>query len=335
MRPPPGIVVLLLLGAAGCGGPGGRDAPGERIPIELGVRPFLTNAPIYIADDEGFFDDAGLDVRFRTIPTAAAPYLTTLEHGELDILAAGPSIGLFNTLARGARLRIVSEKGHLAPGRCSPSGIVVREGTVPAARTGDAGALRGRTIDVNPTTPRGYYLETFLHRAGLTLADIEPRTFPTAARPEALRTGAVDASATSEPWITRLLDDGHQLFAPANDIIPGFPMGLLIFGPRLLGEDRDVGERFLAAYFRGVDQYNQGKTARNLEILSRRVGLDEETLRRVCWPSVGAAGTVDTTALRGFQEWAEGRGVLDRVLGSEAYLDAEPARAARRTLDSR
>jgi NitT/TauT family transport system substrate-binding protein len=296
--------------------------------VRVGIRPYLTNAPLYVAAEEGYFEDAGLDVRFRRIAPGEASYLPALEQGELDVLATAPSAGLFNLIARGGRLRIVAGKGNLDPDACSAIAIVAAQGVFPPDQLGSPATLAGRRFDVNTMNAEGFYVERYLRSGGLSLDDVEIVNLPVSARLDAMRTGAVEVAGTTEPWLTRLLDAGHPLFEPANRIVPGLQWGVLLFSRRLLTEEPDTGARFAAAYLRGVRRYGEGKTARNLEILADRTGLDLETVERVCWPTVRPDGNVDTASLREYQEWMLGNSTLDRVLAPAEYLDPSPVQAA-------
>lgn len=71
----------------------------------------------------------------------------------------------------------------------------------------------------------------------------------------------------------------------------------------------------MVAYLSAVDQYSEGKSARNIEILARRTGLDEALLRKACWPSVRGDGRVDMGSMLEFQRW----GPEEEVPGSRTY----------------
>ncbi|QVQ53562.1 ABC transporter substrate-binding protein [Spiractinospora alimapuensis] len=62
-----------LMVSAGCGG-NAADEDGERTELRVGVLSITAVAPIYLTEDQGFFEDRGLDVEpFVTI----AGYFTT------------------------------------------------------------------------------------------------------------------------------------------------------------------------------------------------------------------------------------------------------------------
>lgn len=323
---PATVLIVGALALAGCAV--AEDQGPEPTRVRIGARPFLTNAPLYIALEEGFFEQEGLDVQLRAVPTTSTAFLTAVESGELDALATTASFGLFNIVARGGRLRVVAGKSHLAPDRCSFAAIVGRKGAFAAGGMASPGSLAGRRVDVDRGHAAGFYVSRFLERANLDLDDIDARHLPVAARVEAMRGGSLDAVATVEPWLTRLFADGHRMLAPANELIPGFQWGLLVVGPNLLDDRADAGRRLVRAYLRGVRQYNQGKTPRNMAILAGRTGLDPGTLQRVCWPAVREDGAVDTVGLRAFQEWGLERGLLDEIVPADDYLDDDAPRVA-------
>ena len=299
--------------------------------VDLGVRPFLTSAPLYIALEEGYFADEGLDVRVHQLAGHSATSLVLLEHGDIDVVTGSIFLGLFNAINEGSGIRIVADKGHFERGGCSPYALVARRDLAGTLRS--PASVRGLRIDINPSLVEGYFVETWLGRGGLSLDDLDVRAMPLPARHDAMNRGLLDLSTTSEPWLSRLLADGHEVVVSAGEIVPGMQYGLLLFGPELLVERREAGRRFINGYLRGVRQYNLGKTPRNMEILSRALELDAEILEKACWPSMRNDGMMDTAAMQGFQKWGFEKGLVDRVLEPEEYWDPslvnEVSKAAR------
>ena len=98
--------------------------------------------------------------------------------------------------------------------------------------------------------------------------------------------------------------------APA--ILRGATSGsLLAYGNRLLNEDPELGRRFMRAYLRGVRRFNEGKTARNVVILSRYTKLPPEVIRRACWITIASDGRIDPAAVQPLLDWALTEHYLD------------------------
>jgi NitT/TauT family transport system substrate-binding protein len=299
------------------------DAAAERREtIQLGVRPFLYNAPVYIALEEGFFAEEGLDVRVHMISGHAATSFLMVDRGEIDVLIGGVFLGLFNAIDDGSAVRMVADVAHFAPDVCSPWALVAERSLAGSGRLSGPASLRGLRIDMNPNISEGYFVETYLRGGGLSLADIEIAEVPLASRQEAMNRASIDMTAISEPWLSRILADGHQVHVNANEVVPGLEFGTIVFGRSLLTERREAGRRFVSAYLRGVRQYLEGKTPRNVELLIASTGLGAEELDRACWPAVRADGSIETGPLQEFQRWGFDKGLIDRVLAPEEYFDS-------------
>ena len=145
---------------------------------------------------------------------------------------------------------------------------------------------------------------------------------PSAMVPEALGKGQLDAALASEPWVTRILRDGSgDILVPAQEVIPDGQTSVVLFGRKLLVENRDAGKRFMVAYLKAVRQYDKGKTERNLEILGKYTGLEDELLRLACWQSLRVNGEIDVQGVLDFQEWAAEKGLIKRKLGVDQFWD--------------
>jgi sulfonate transport system substrate-binding protein len=110
--------------------------------------------------------------------------------------------------------------------------------------------------------------------------------------------------------------------------------GVVVFGPTILEDNRDLGNRFMVAYLKGVRQYNQGKTERNLEIISAFTELDSETLDAICLPTFTDDGRINfELGYATFQDWALARGDLDGALTKEELIDESFVDYANQVLD--
>ena len=326
----------LVAGIAGCDGAEdpaaegpGRDAVAGNsatadgsMTIELGVRPFLYNAPVYIALEEGYFAEEGLDVRVNMVGARAAQSMLMVERGDIDVLTGGIFLGLFNAINEGSDVRLVADVAHFAADACSPWALVAEKELAASGRLRGPASLRGLRIDMNPNISEGYFVDTYLRGGGLTLADIEIAEVPLPARQEAMNRASIDMTAISEPWLNRILADGHVVHVNANEVVPDLQFVALIFGRSLLEDRREAGRRFVAAYVRGIRRYREGKTARNVEILRASMQMTAEELERACWPAVNEDGSIETGTLEDFQRWGMERGLIDRVLAPEEYYDA-------------
>ena len=146
---------------------------------------------------------------------------------------------------------------------------------------------------------------------------------PAAAEFDAVTSGRLDAANLGEPWLSRAMaTNSVVVWARVNEILGGYTYSVISYGPALLDREPEIGERVAVAHLKAMRIYNQGKTERNLEIVSAALGFVPDDLRDICWPRMREDGTIDTTSLRDFQEWTKARGDLDEIIPVERYWDS-------------
>jgi NitT/TauT family transport system substrate-binding protein len=291
------------------------------IPLRVVVLPYLTFAPLYIADDEGYFAEQGLKVEFVKFQRNGDS-LPALLRGEVDIDSIF-TVGLLNAIGRGEKVRVVANKGVLLQNGCTAEGFLVRTALAGQISGMSAIELRKLSFGVDPTWVDSYLLQQLLAKRGVKLSEVRTQYLPDpAARIEALRQGALDVIFLSEPWITRAKQSGAgDVWVPAAEIAPGYPLGIISFGPSLLKRKDDVGARFLRAYLQGIAQYAKGKTPRNIEILSKATRLDADLLTRICWPAFALDGRIEARAISAYSSWIVMQGLAGRALSPEEFWD--------------
>jgi NitT/TauT family transport system substrate-binding protein len=286
---------------------------------------------MFVAADGGYFAQEGLEIEFVKV-TRSTDALLALSRGELDVWTGSVSFGLLNAIGRDAGVRVVSDRGFVAPAGCAYGALVARRSLVERREVTRPADLRGRRVALNPNSSPGYVVEKLLGRSGLSLDDVTIADLPEGVVvAEALRSGAIDAAFVWEPWVTRVVEAGTAVvLAPAGEVVPDYQHLVTAYGPSLLKGNPDVGRRFMAAYLRGVAQYDEGKSARNVAIVAKHTGLGEALLRSACWPSVRGDGRVDTRSMLDFQAWGLRRKLLDAELPAGRLWDAAFVDAASR-----
>jgi len=294
----------------------------ERPRVRIAVNPYVSFGPIFLAVDDGAFSALGVDVEL-VVYRESVLNLPPLVLGQVDAAATVITPGLLNVIARGAPVRVVAGRESYDPAQgCVYQGFALSPALAAAGAARDPSLLVGRRASVRRESLYGYMLARVLAPAGATLDDIVFLELQPPVEAEALGSGRVDFASTAEPWMTRALSvDGVRSAYAAHEVLPGFQPGLLLFGERLLTRDRALGRRVLAGYLDGVRRFREGKTGRNLEILSRRLGIPREELARVCWPSVDPRGEIRTEGLGDYQRWLSARGLLDRTIDPAELAD--------------
>jgi ABC-type nitrate/sulfonate/bicarbonate transport system substrate-binding protein len=323
VRRPLRLLAIPLLAAALLAHPATLAAEGPRVEtVKVLMLPYLDFAPLHIADEEGYFRDQGIVVE-RLQLTTSEQAVALLAHGDLDVAGAILRVDLLNAMARGAAIALVADKGHVGEaGDCSYASLVARSAWLSDLKERRLDPAAKITAGDRPATVLGYFIEKALASvAGAERIDLRVISNP-AVRIEALRAGRLDVAPETEPFLTLALrEPGIAEWLTAREVIPEQQFAVLAFGPRLVASSPEIGRRFMVAYLRGIRQYNQGKTRRNVELLAKSTGLQEDLVRQACWPRMRDDGSINLDRVLEFQAWAVKKGLQDRIVPPERFWD--------------
>jgi NitT/TauT family transport system substrate-binding protein len=290
-------------------------------PLKMAIVPYLSYAPIFIAAEEGYFADQGLQIEFVKLPRSDEA-IPALAQGQLDIVGAVTNAGILNAIARGANIKIVTDRGAFDAAECDYGVTLARRTLVESETRDDRARLRGRSVAINPTSFEAYYLRKHLDLAGLTIEDVRIVDLPLPVLSDAFANGSLDFAVVSEPWVTRLKLSGHAvMWDSVKHTLPNFQYAFVLYGPNLLVTNPDAGRRFIEAYLKGVRQLRQGKTERTVEILAKHTQLDRELLLQACWPTFRDDGQINAESILDFQAWALSEGLMDKPLRVEQFWE--------------
>lgn len=304
----------------------------ENVTVKVVTLPFITFAPYYIGLEEGYFDQYGIDIELVEF-TVQEEILPALSSGQVDVSSGLVSAGMFNAIARGADIKITADKGYVDPDACINWSVLGRKDLVESGGLDSADQLAGMTVNIVPATWLEYYLSVVLAEGDLTLDDIDKVNVSSPAVPDALDSAQIDVAVNAEPWVTRLGAAGHvPVLGLPQELTPGESGAVQLYGPTLLGDNKEAGIRFMAGYLKAVEQYEEGPTERNLDIISEFSQLPEDLLSEMCWPAINPTGDVAVEGVMAFQEFAVERGYLDEVVEADQFLDDSFLTGARELL---
>ncbi len=306
----------------------------EPTPLKVLMLPFLHFAPFFIAVEEGYFREQGLHIEFVE-GARSVQAIPSLAMGQIDVFGGVFSPALLNAIARSNTIKIVADRTRLVSSPCISYSLLIRQSLIESGDLTTIAQLAGKRIALEAMNTAGYYLEKVLQTEGLTLDDIQVVDIPYPLIPEILEKGEIDATVVGEPWRTRILQGGYaEGWMPAQQIIQDYQFAFIVFGPSLLEGTPNVGRRFMVAYLKAVRQYNQGKTDRNVEIISAHTRLDKEFLQQVCWPSIRDDGQIHITSVFDYQKWAMEKGYIDTLVSEEQFWDPQFVEYANQILNT-
>jgi len=326
------VILFSLIVLTACG----SSQPEVLTTVRINGSRNISHAPIFIADYEGYFAEFGIQLEMidfnRT--TEAIPLVLS---GDLDVLAGGIVTGLLNTLGLESDIKVVADRGSISSDMdCSFQAILVRKDLFESGAVSGPADLKGLRVVSSMASPSEFLLGQYLSQAELTLDDVIITDLPKASYIDAMENKTVDIIVAIELNLSQLLSVGDAVnLVGLEDVAGDYQTSVLAFGKNLLVRDPELGVRFLAGYMKGVAQYNQGKTERNLEIVSEATGQDIEVVKNACWIPISPGGIPNFSAVLPFMNWAIDKGYLDQAITEEQFWDPDFLEAAKDLLQEK
>ncbi|MDQ4042110.1 MAG: ABC transporter substrate-binding protein, partial [Actinomycetota bacterium] len=260
------LCLAVVVAAGGCGGgpqPTPQATTGEeltQLKVGLGFIPSVQFAPFYLADQAGYYREAGLAVEFQN---ESDPNLITLVgQGAVDLgLADGTSV--IPAVSQGIPVRYVATIYARFPN------VVFAKASSGIEAPAD---LRGRKVGTPFRGGSGWImLQAVLRSAGLDTTDIEVIEFPDFGQAAAVQQGRVDAAtgfANNEP--IQLERAGETVNVIRVDEITPLPGPGLITGEQTLTGKPDALRAFVRATLRAMREI-EADPARGLDAAIARV----------------------------------------------------------------
>ena len=240
------LALAASLLVAACGG--GAASPSASAPVDLvvglGYIPSVQFAQFYLAQQAGYYADAGLNV---TLQNKIDPDLITLlGQGAVDI-GSGDGTSVIPAVSQGIPVVYTATIYGTFP-------AVVVANAASGIKT--AADLKGRKIGIPGKFGTSWIqLQALLLSAGLTTDDVELMLFPDFGQTAALQQGAVDAAtgfANNEPIVLKRA--GIEPVVLGIDESIALPGPGLVTGTATLASKHDALAAFTAATLRAMEE---------------------------------------------------------------------------------
>ena len=212
--------------------------------VGLGFIPSVQFAPFYLADQAGYYTDAGLTVEFQN--KIDPDLITLVGQGSVDIgMADGTSV--IPAVSQGIPIKYVATVYGQFPS------IVFAKSSSGIATPAD---LAGKKLGIPGRYGSSWImLQALLASASLTPDDLQIVEYPDFGQGAAVTQGAVDASTgfvNNEPVQLELTGETATILRV--DSITPLPGPGLIAGVETIATKRDAVEAFIAATLRAMDE---------------------------------------------------------------------------------
>lgn len=223
-------LAALSLGLTACGGPApaaGAPAPASGTSaISVGVIPVAEFFPVYVADDQGFFKEAGLDVKIESMANAASIVPSVL-NGQLTFgTAATPPF--LTAVEKKIPITAVANAGSTTSEEGKDTGAFIVRADSDIASPKD---LSGKKVAVNALSSLPHVAAV----ARIAQDGGDPSTVQFVAMPftdmqAALEQNRVDALLSVEPFMSQSVGAGAKVISPLyTDVYPAGTTHTLYF----------------------------------------------------------------------------------------------------------
>lgn len=292
------------------------------VKVSVGSVGQFSDAPIFIALERGYFRQFGIEIELSNFANSGQ-MIAPISSGQLDVAGGAVAAGLWNAAARGVSVKAVADKGASYEGY-SYMGLFTAANS-PIKGCAD---LRGKRIaNAAPANGLLYSIELWLRKCGLSLDDVEVSTLAYPDVVPALQTGAIAAGHLGEPLITINTKKGLiRSLATQTDMRPVEEIALLLYSPKFQGR-REVAERFMVAYLKGVADYRKAFVPGHappsdiVDILVKYTNLKDRNLYAELVPAgILEFGALDQKSLQESFDWFKSK----KLIGSQsvAFSDA-------------
>lgn len=318
------VAGLLAVGAAGIAG------ADDALKAKIGVLRLSSSAPVFIAQDKGYFKDAGLDVELKFFD-AAQPIAVATASGDVDFGVTAFTAGLYNLAGKGV-LKVIGgmsrEKagfpliGYFASNNAYAAGLKAPKD------------LAGKRIAVTQVGSSFHYsLGLLADKYGFKLSDVKVLPLQSLSNAAAALKGeTVDAALLPVSTARKLMDDnGAKLVGWVGDETP-WQLGAVFASPKALA-NKALVTKLLGALERADREYHDvilvsvkdgnasidEKTKPLLEIIAKYTNLPVEQVVGNC-AYIDADGKLDVKNVANQIDWLQGQGFVDKGFDVDAII---------------
>src|SRR3974390_57613 len=322
-------VLGLTAGAAGRGAEPGK--------AKSGVLRLSSSAPVFIAQDKGYFREAGLDIELKFFD-AAQPIAVATTSGDVDFGITAFTAGLSNLAGKGTLKGIGGRSreragypliGYFASNNAYAAGLKTPKD------------LAGKRVAVTQVGSSFHYsLGLLADKYGFKLSEVKIVPLQSLSNAAAALKGeTVDAALLPVSAARKLMDDGGAKFLGwVGDETP-WQLGAVFASPKTL-QNKPLVTKLLAVLERADREYHDvilasvkdgnaainDKTRPLLEIIAKYTNLPaEQVVGNSAY--IDPDGKLDVKNVDNQIKWLQEQGFVDTGFGADAIIDKDFVKA--------
>ena len=327
------LALAVLLALTAIGAAKAEDA----LKVRIGVLRLSSSAPVFMAQDRGYFREAGLDLELKFFD-AAQPIAVATTSGDIDFGITAFTAGLYNLAGKGT-LKVIGGMSREKAGY--PLIGYFAGNSAYAAGLKSPKDLVGKRIAVTQVGSSFHYsLGLLADKYGFKLSDVKIVPLQSLSNAAAALKGeTVDAALLPVSTARKLMDDGGAKFLGwVGDETP-WQLGAVFASPKTL-TNKPLVTKLLKALERADREYHDvilasvkdgkaaitGQTKPLLEIIAKYTNLPVEQVVGNC-AYIDPDGKLDVKNVDNQIKWLQEQGFVDKGFGADAIIDKDYVKA--------
>ena len=295
------VASLAALGVTACSG----GYTGEKETVTFAAVPTELNALLYVAMDQGFLEDNGLEIILKEYDSGAAA-AAGMTNAEADVALAAefPIVGqVFDN-------QDIMNLGTIT--RYENTYIIWRAGS----GIGSIRDLKGKKIGVTMTTISEFYLGRTLELNGMNIDQIALADVKAADSEDALVNGDVDAVVTWEPWVDQIRQSmGYEVVIEAAQSAQ-YAYWNLVSSSAWINDHPGTAGRLVESLVR-AERYIGSHPDEAKAIVSKRMNFKDAYIETI-WPRYQFSLSLDQSLVTAMED--EARWIIGNSLTAEKVV---------------
>jgi NitT/TauT family transport system substrate-binding protein len=307
------VVVLLAVLLSACGG-AAAPAAKEDPTLKIAVLPILDALPMYVADAQGYFKNAGINVEFVPVASAA-------ERDQL--MQAGQADGMINDLISTVlynkdtqKIAVVRFARTASPDQPQYSIVASKDSGITSPDQ-----LKGVEIGISEGTVIAYTTDRLLQHAGLTQDDLKTTNVPKIPdRLQLISEGKLKAANMPEPFAT-LAEQSGAVRVVDDRSLPEIGTSEISFNVNTLKSKPETVKKFLAALEKATADVNNTPDKWETLLTDKKL-VPAPLIGKYALPKFPAASVPSQAQITDVLAWMTEKGLIKTDVPYNQLVDA-------------
>jgi NitT/TauT family transport system substrate-binding protein len=310
-----GIIVVLVIGGIWFF-VAQKDTPLEATKVKVGFLSILASLPLYVAEENGYFTEAGIEI--EKIPFQTGEQLNdAFIRGDIDIAPENTLLPVLRTELLNPGITKVYALGDIT--KETPFATLIVKNSAPINSLSD---LENKKVGVFPGGTSKNLLRRFLDSQGVNTIIVEFVELPPTTQLQALSSGAIDALLAFEPTTAIAIDTGEyrKLYSGVwAEIMNHNPLGVSVISNKFIQEKPNLAKKTVEVFDK-AHRFMRINDSEMRVIIAKYVQLKPEIANKVVPLYFGQNKDIDSNLLQQFIDLLVDIGEINGHVDAQAIM---------------